>query len=758
MPTETAPPAAPLVVKRNPAGRIWSHVRRTWLVETPEERVRQEYLTVLVNEYGYALAQITEEENVTRFRGAGGARADFLLWRTVAAKAAGAPPFVVVECKADYVTIGEDDYRQGENYARIENAPFFVTHNSRETRYWRVLKEKRPGTREEIENIPHAGDTDRAVEAMLARLKTFKEKEFADLLHKCHNVIRNGDHLDPAKAFDEIAKILFVKVVAERELREKQIRDNRFTVARLDQQFGADPLNVLFEQTKRYYKSDRLFPADSQIALNPATGREIVRLLEAYNLSETREDVKGIAFERFLGRTLRGENLGQFFTPRPVVDFMIRMVAPQAGETVCDPACGSGGFLIRFFSLVRDQILDGLRAEYEAYAAAVEADAALSPDEKAARLEAKNAEIRREADQNAVGSRMWTLANRCVYGTDANERAAQMAKMNMIMHGDGHGGVHHHNGFLNVNGIFEERFDLILTNPPFGANVEKSAVVTPGDVAMDADDEARYVRDYGADYAEARAAAVASEGKPIGSLFALGTNEKGQLLKQKTEVLFVERCLSLLKPGGRLGIVLPEGVLNNPSLQYVRDFCEDRARLLAVVSLPQETFLSTGATVKASLVFVRMHTEAEKAAYDATYAKARKEVEKAHAPALAERLAEFDALAAAAKAAGDAEGRKRIAGERAAVERDVAARMAAEARALLKARFPYHVFLYEAEHVGISATGEAAANELFPNAAQPAGTEGATALELYRRFEADPEAFLLGAADEAEAEEIEDEA
>lgn len=124
-----------LEIKRDEKkGKIWSHVRSKWLVETPEETVRQEYLLVLVNEYGFSLDQIAEEMDLTG-RGSASARADFALWRTAQDKADDNAPFIIVECKSDNVTIKPHDYGQGENYARICGAPFFVTHNSRETRY-----------------------------------------------------------------------------------------------------------------------------------------------------------------------------------------------------------------------------------------------------------------------------------------------------------------------------------------------------------------------------------------------------------------------------------------------------------------------------------------------------------------------------------------------------------------------------------------------------------------------------------------------
>jgi type I restriction enzyme M protein len=724
MPSKSYPTVDQMRIR---GSQVFSVARQKWVQLTPEEKVRQEYLRILVNEYGYTVDQIDEEREVTG-RGSGHARADFVIWRTVQDKADGKNPLIVVECKADNVTIKSDDYGQGDNYSRLCGARFFVTHNSRETKYWRVQHERMPKTLEEISNIPHANASNKDIEELISKLKTFKEDEFADLLHQCHNVIRNREKLDPAAAFDEIAKILFVKVYVERELRAKRQRKNLFNVEFLDEQLGKHPLNTLFEKTKEEYEEDKIFEDDEEIRLKPATGREIVKLLERYNLSDTSEDIKGIAFERFLGRTFRGE-IGQFFTPRTIVEFMIRMMEPKEGDVICDPASGSGGFLIRFFEIVREQILADADAQYQAFKLELDKKQ-VSEAKKADLLSAKFEEIQATLDQHKLDSRLWKLANRCIYGTDANDRMARTSKMNMIMHGDGHGGVHHHDGFINVNGIFEGRFDIILTNPPFGANVEASDKVHEADVMVSRELAKRYIEDYGDLYIEAMRRVRAAVDKPIASLFELPKNKDS---KTKTEILFIERCLALLKPGGRLGIVLPEGIFNNPSLAYVREFCENRAFIRAVVSLPQETFLSSGASVKASLLFVQKFTTKEQADFDAKHARARAEVEAKHADAIAEKTQPLEKAIAAAKEAHDTDQRKALQKELAEYQKRMAETIAIETRALLKERFPYPIFLYEAEKVGITATGEPDQNELFPNDTKPANVEK-TCVEVYREF------------------------
>lgn len=725
-------------IKRDTSkGKIWSHVRSKWLVETPEETVRQEYLLVLLNEYGFGIDQIAEEIDLTG-RGSASARADFVLWRTAQDKADDNAPFIIVECKSNNVTIKPQDYGQGENYARICGAPFFVTHNARETKYWRVKKDKVPGYTEEIENIPHGDASDKDIAELLSKLRAFKEKEFADLLHKCHNIIRNREKKDPAAAFDEIAKVLFIKVYVERSLLTRRNRTNLFTVDVLKGQISENPLDNLFQETKRAYAADKIFEDDERINLKPATGEAIVKELEKYNLSDTSEDVKGVAFERFLGRTFRGE-IGQFFTPRTIVEFMVHMVDPQEGEIVCDPASGSGGFLIRVFEIVREKILADADREYNAYKAEIEKDKSLTDEQLAKKLQDKFTEVQALIDQKREGSRLWQLSNRCIYGTDANDRMARTSKMNMIMHGDGHGGVHHHDGFLNVNGIFEGRFDIILTNPPFGANLEPTDKVLEVDIQTNPTAEERYFKEYGDLYREAQDRVKAALNKPIASLFQLPKSDKSKI---KTEVLFIERCLDLLKPGGRLGIVLPEGILNNPSLGYVREFTEDRAFICAVISLPQETFFSSGATVKCSLLFLKKFTGEDQLRFDSACDRARTEIESRYAESIQIEFERLEKEIDAAKKAKDIMRCRSLKVDLKDYLSSMEIKRVDEERQLLKEYFDYPIFMYDAEKVGITATGEEDQNELYPNAYQPADC-GKTCLELFWEFLADPISFAV---------------
>ena len=304
---------------------------------------------------------------------------------------------------------------------------------------------------------------------------------------------------------------------------------------------------------------------------------------------------------------------------------MVKVLDPEEGEIMCDPCCGSGGFLIKAFEYVRSKIEDEIHVEKEriktiyyneSYDKMSEKDKE-KVDEKVNDLFAK---LNAELDINNPKSRLRVLSYDCIFGTDANPRMSRTAKMNMIMHGDGHGGVHHNDGLLNVNGIFENRFDVILTNPPFGARVEKSLKITEADKYTDTERIAKYRERYGADYDKALKQVNDNIGKPLLSLYKTGA------MSTLTEVLFIERCLNLLKPGGRMGIVLPEGVLNNTNLQKIRDFVESKAKIILITSIPQDVFIASGATVKPSLLFFKKFTDEEVKAFAKAEKTAKQEV------------------------------------------------------------------------------------------------------------------------------------
>lgn len=269
----------------------------------------------------------------------------------------------------------------------------------------------------------------------------------------------------------------------------------------------------------------------------------VVSLLQNTSLSKSDLDSKGHAFETFLPTVFRGD-MGQYFTPRPIVRFMVDLVKPTISDKVIDPACGSGGFLL--YALERMQ------------------------QEAASRF------------QDRLEQRDYWVewAQRSLFGVEVNDQISRVAMMGMILHEDGRTNIACHDALLPfgspVTAPFfkEDTFHVILTNPPFGSSVKR-----------------------------------VTKGAPHASLdaFELGAGRSSQ----KTEVLFLERCMQLLAPGGRMAVVLPEGILNNDNSARVRNIVETRGYVDAVISLPVETFMFSKAYVKSSVVLIRKFTGKE---------------------------------------------------------------------------------------------------------------------------------------------------
>lgn len=689
--------------------KIFAPLKNKELVLTPEERVRQEYICRLVNHYGYDLSQMEQELQVNNsHRGQGKARADIVVWKSASAKSNEDAATIVVECKAEHITIREEDYFQGYNYAAWAGADFFVTTNLKETRVFKVNKGKLPKRLEEIVDIPKAEELTNAkkLKELLSQTKAFTRDEFSKLLFKCHNIIRNNDKLSPEAAFDEISKVLFIKIRYERDntgtqiFSEEEFKKLREAYDKTKSKQSLPFYQQLFERTKEDYVKDDLFEPNDTIKIKEASFEAIVKELEVYNLSRTADDVKGIAFEKFLGKTFRGE-LGQFFTPRTIVDFMVALLDPEEGEIICDPCCGSGGFLIKAFEYVREKIENDIQKAKEQIKAQLfdEKYDSLS-DKKKAEIDERVDEyftiLNQELDTIHTDSRLQHLSSDCIFGTDANPRMARTAKMNMIMHGDGHGGVHHHDGLLNVNGIFENRFDVILTNPPFGSRVEKSLKISEADKFTDEAKIKHYTKRYGEEYTKALEQVNGNIGESVLSLYDSGK------LSGLTEVLFIERCLRLLKPGGRLGIVLPEGVLNNTQLQSVRELFESMAKIVLITSIPQDVFMASGATVKPSLMFFKKFTAEEVAQYEQAKTKACEQVTAKYA----EQLAELKAFIA------DKNNPRSEIKQKKAELKALESKIAEEVKPIIKQLFDYQIPIAQVQKAGITATGAECENEL----------------------------------------------
>jgi type I restriction enzyme M protein len=378
-------------------------------------------------------------------------------------------------------------------------------------------------------------------------------------IQKCHQTLWGGGRLSPPTAFGELCKIIFVKISDEQFKRKKgepyefQIKTHE-TSRRLGERIRA-----LYEKQK--VKDPEVFT--ETIKIDDATLRTVVSHLESINLSKTDLDTKGLAFEQFMDGFFKGD-FGQYFTPREIIEFSVNMMKPTNEDWVLDPACGSGGFLLHALDAVRKEASDyydeGTTEHYKHW---------------------------------------HDFAKNRLFGIEINEEIARVAKMNMIIHDDGHTNVAGWDALDSIRrmtaqnkGFAENRFDLILTNPPFGAMIKQ--------------EEKPYLSTY--EMSEVSSAVRASAMVDP----KMGKKMVKKKTSVKTEILFCEQVWRFLKPGtGRAAIILPDGILTNSSLQRVRDWLLSKFQLLAVVSLPQSAFAHFGAGVKASIIFVRKRAEKE---------------------------------------------------------------------------------------------------------------------------------------------------
>ena len=521
--------------------RITYHCSRDYSTgfKNPEEKVRAAYFSELVLDYRYSKEKIDFEVTIPRRTPED--RADIVVYEDDELK----KPYLVVECKKD--GISDAEFKQA-----IEQV--FGNANSLRAKYAVVVAGTtrtafdvagfKPSEREKnvISDIPRGygkAPKYRFIKGDSANdIKTVSKEELIRALEKSHDTVWQGGRLAPTTAFDEVSKLLFCKLKDEKDTpKGKPYKFQIGTHETVHEVFKR--INEIYQKAKQ--QDAEVFKED--IRLEPKIVYSVVEHLQGIAFTKTDLDTKGVAFETFMTDFFKGK-MGQFFTPREIIRFMVKMLNPTKEDIVLDPAAGSGGFLLNSMDHVR---------EY-----------------------AENNYDEREAWEH------WhSFAQHNLYGIEINDQIARVCKMNMIIHDDGHTNVISTDALEDFKeiqaihrGFKKDHFDIILTNPPFGAVVKAT--------------EKNYLDKY-----------------------KLGAKKKKRK-NQKTEILFIERVIDFVKPGtGRIGIVLPDGILTNSSLQYVRDFIMEKCQILAIISLPQFAFTHYGAGVKASLVFLRKKAEGE---------------------------------------------------------------------------------------------------------------------------------------------------
>ena len=393
---------------------------------------------------------------------------------------------------------------------------------------------------------------------------------------RCHNFIHGNEGMPKDAAFWQFLYLIFCKMHDE-DLRAKhrQAWQRRFWAGPKEQFEDQGRKNIsiriqgLFSEVKQHYQN--IFRGNEEISLSDRALAFIVSELAKYDFTRTDVDAKGVAYQELVGVNLRGDR-GQYFTPRGVVKLVIDMLDPKEDETLLDPACGTGGFLVATLGLM----LEKFREEQNTQAG----------DENT--MEFFN-----------VHQRLKEYGGNKVFGADFDPFLIRAAQMNMVLAGDGRGHLYNINslefplGHLNdletaKKEIPLKSMDIIATNPPFGSDIP----ITDEHIL------------------EQYELAHTWESDGDGGFRKTGTLKKAVA----PEILFIERCIQWLKPGtGRMGIVLPDGVLGNPAAEYIRWWIMRETQVLASVDLPVEAFIAeANVNILTSLLFLRRKDDQEK--------------------------------------------------------------------------------------------------------------------------------------------------
>ena len=523
---------------------------------TDEELVRQLYINKLINEYNYPKEKMELEYSVSFGREK--KRADIVIFDKVATTS----PYIVVELKKPKLKDGKE---QLKSYCNATGAPIGVWTNGGQISFYH---RKDPNFFEDLPNIPtfHEKLSDIlserwTIEDLISKDKLITEKKsLKDLILEMEDEVLANAGVD---VFEEVFKLIFTKLYDEMESGRNHVRHLEFRNYGDTETELKDKIQKLFDKAKN--KWDGVFSQDTKILLSPSHLSVCVSSLQDVKLFNSNLDVVDDAFEYLMSKSSKGEK-GQYFTPRYVIDMCVKMLNPKKDETMIDPASGSCGFPVHTMFYVWKQILKEKGIEQSHLFTSQE----------------KPAECTDYVNDN-------------VFAIDFDEKAVRVARTLNLIAGDGQTNVLHLNSLdyerwedttktedwtdtynegwkklkklrTTKNSNYSFEFDILMANPPFAGDIKESRIIAK---------------------------------------YELGKNAKGKYQsKVGRDILFIERNLNFLKPGGRMAIVLPQGRFNNSSDKYIRDFITERCRILAVVGLHGNVFKPHTGT-KTSVLFVQ---------------------------------------------------------------------------------------------------------------------------------------------------------
>lgn len=517
------------------------------LVKITPERVEAKIVFAerLINEYGYSKEQIqTFPEFYIQKGSTKIGPADIVVFKDN--KKTFDNIYLIVETKRKDK---KDGIKQLKSYIDPTPAEGGVWFNGTEIAYVRAIRKPPSYTPELVEwrNIPKKGQSWEEI----GKYKTGDELIPAQNLKSIFKVIyyhlyTNSNLPRAERLGGEMTRLIFCKIYDEMH----NYKDLKFKAgAEESDEKVAERIRELFEKVKNEYRD--VFEEDEKLLLDAKSIAYVASQLQNYSLLKTDKDAVGDAFEVFIGPALRGEK-GQFFTPRNVVRLCVEMLDPKPDEKVINPACGSGGFLI----VALEHVWEKIEEKYK------------------------------HLTKEKIGSIKTEIASKNFYGIDKEFDLAKVSKAYMAIVGDGRGGIFCADSLVDPEEwipIQREKiklgaFDVLLTNPPFGSKIP----ITSKSLLEQYELGFKWKMD-----------------KKTGKW---GRTDK-VLDKQVPQILFIERCLQLLKLGGRMAIVLPEGVFGNPTDRYIFEYIFENAKILGIVSCPPETFQPSTHT-KTSILFL----------------------------------------------------------------------------------------------------------------------------------------------------------
>ena len=524
----------------------------------PEEIVRQLWVYKLIHQYDYQPDEIDLEKSVQFGTEVGTKAADIVVYTDNTKET----PKIIVECKKPK---RKDGIEQLKSYMNAKGAPVAVWSNGIDSI---ILYRPYPKEFDDtLFDIPRRGQQPKDVlEAKKTLLQLRREFNFKKIIQDIEELVLADSGKDE---FNEIFKLIFAKIWDEKEAQENKKRNKKVEFSKaMDPDITFDRINALFHKAAENWPG--IFRDGEDIELTKRHLQVCVGPIEGVRLMGSNLRIMDDAFE-YLLPTEAKKKKGQFFTPRHVIEMCVRMLNPKPSEYVMDPACGSGGFLLHAMDWC---------------------------------YPARNVDARE--------LRKFKYASKYLWGIDFETRAAKTARALMLIAGDGHTNIfgpdvssldpktwyETGSGQALMHGLRQSKlttkkipanetlrdddhaweyfqdlkFDVILTNPPFAGEMKDRKMLAHYELAKPALKRAR-----------------------------------DKAPKEERDVLFIERVLKMLKPGGRAAIVLPQGKFNNSSLAFIREWILKKARLLAVVGLHPNTFKPHTGT-KTSVLFFQKYT------------------------------------------------------------------------------------------------------------------------------------------------------